>query len=193
LNKPEKHLCIDVDNVLAQTDSVIRRLIRERSSFRVDLRYEHIVTFNYYECSDSRGRGISMAEWTAIHLEFSRSQSITSIEPYPECISVLSSLASRYVLHIVTSRLPCARKPTADWLDSHAFPAHTLHFVGHREKHLLPERFAAAIEDDPEQALCFARAGTPTIVLAHPWNSGCADQLVTRVASWAEIGRLLTE
>lgn len=45
-----KRLCIDIDNVLAQTDVLMRKLIKEHTRTRVELRYEDIVTFDYRQC-----------------------------------------------------------------------------------------------------------------------------------------------
>ena len=41
----KQHLCIDSDNVVAQTDDVMRRVIHEFTGGRVNLRYENIESF----------------------------------------------------------------------------------------------------------------------------------------------------
>ena len=62
-----KRLCIDIDNVLAQTDVLMRKLIKEHTRARVELRYEDIVTFDYRQCEDANGAKITNQEWANIH------------------------------------------------------------------------------------------------------------------------------
>ena len=40
-------LCVDIDNVVAATDEVMRCVIREYTRGRVDLSYEDVVEFDY--------------------------------------------------------------------------------------------------------------------------------------------------
>lgn len=53
-------LCIDIDNVLSQSDKVIRQLILEHTS--VELEYTHVVHYEYHRCRDDHGRAISVDE-----------------------------------------------------------------------------------------------------------------------------------
>ncbi len=77
------HFCIDIDNVIAQTDEVMRRVIEEFTGGRVALKYEDIVTFNYHECRDRKGERITKEEWGQVHDRFSEPQNILGIEPMP--------------------------------------------------------------------------------------------------------------
>jgi len=43
----DARFCIDLDNVLARTDEVMRRVISDFSGGKVQLDYEDIVKFNY--------------------------------------------------------------------------------------------------------------------------------------------------
>jgi predicted RNA-binding protein with RPS1 domain len=63
-----KHFCLDIDNVIAQTDEVMRRVIEEYTGGRVRLSYEGIKEFNYYECRDARGNNITREQWTQVHV-----------------------------------------------------------------------------------------------------------------------------
>lgn len=180
-------LCIDIDNVLAQTDEVVRRLIRQYSAQRVALEYQDVVRFDYWACQDSQGRCISREEWQDIHQIFSRPENILSIEPYPGVQDALRRLGEKYDLLLATSRLPSARKDTIDWLEQHNFPSHSLCFLNHGQKHVSLGKFDAAIEDDREQAHAFARSGTPTLLLAHPWNLVADSPRVKRVPDWPSV------
>ena len=182
-----RRLCVDIDNVVAQTDKVMRRVIREASSEQVALRYEDVTSFNYWECRDSQGRQITRDEWEDIHQRFSESRNIVAIEPYPGVQTHLRQLSDKYEIHLTTSRLPAAELPTTKWLEHHDFPPHQLHFVPHRQKHLSGVRFHMVIEDDRRQAELFACLGIPAFLLAHPWNVVEESDLIKRTNSWAEL------
>lgn len=170
MTDPASWFCIDIDNVIAQTDQVVRRVIATLTKGRVRLEYEDIVEFNYYECEDEQRNRISKKEWIQVHDLFSEPRCLRGIEPMPGAIYGLRRLAKRGTIHLATSRLRKARKATVEWLDKHAFPDHDLHFLKHREKHASLQRFAAAVEDDYEQAKEFAKSGTPCFLIRHPWN-----------------------
>lgn len=167
-----RRICIDIDNVIAQSDTLMRKVIWEITSGRVKLGYEDVQRFNYWECHDPNGNSISKEEWQIIHGTFSEPDKLLSIEPVPGAVEQLGRLAAHYTLHFATSRLPQARRPTIEWLERHRFPSHDLHFLKHGEKHISLGRFDASAEDDPDQAEAFARAGIGmNFVIAHPWNA----------------------
>lgn len=182
-------ICIDIDNVIAQTDGVMRTVIRDVTGGRVDLEYEDVQCFNYWECRDRNGNSITKEDWKAVHAAFSEPRYVGSIEPVPGVQEHLNRLGERYMLHLATSRLPQARKTTIEWLERHRFPPHDLHFLKHGEKHISLGRFDASVEDDPAQACAFANAGfAMNFVIAHPWNTSISDAAtLRRVSSWNEI------
>lgn len=185
-------ICIDIDNVVAQTDEVMRSVIRTHSCRGVDLRYEDVVCFDYWLCRDANGRRIDRNEWTLIHEEFT-SNHLMRIEPFEGVVEHLNRLANTFDIHLVTSRLGHGRKATREWLEKHSIPHDHLHFAQHGEKHLLDEAFAAAVEDDREQAIAFFASGIPAYLMAHPWNSVGSHNPIDRLNSWEEIsGALLT-
>jgi len=137
--QPEKmskpRICVDIDNVLAQTDRVMRRVIWLYTHGRVNYEPEHIVEFNYHECDDSARNRITEPEWKGIHRLFAERGNILSIEPMPGAVEQLQRLSDRFDVHIATTRLPKARRPTIEWLERHGFPPFDLHFLKHGEKH----------------------------------------------------------
>ena len=84
-----RHYCIDIDNVIARTDEVMRRVISDFTGGRVALEYDDIVTFNYHECRGPNGNRITKEEWKQIHNQFSESQNIMNIEPMPGAVEAL--------------------------------------------------------------------------------------------------------
>jgi hypothetical protein len=181
--------CIDIDNCIARTDEVMRRVIAHVTGGRVQLEYKDIVTFNYYECRDRQGNQITKDEWKQVHDVFSEPENLMSVEPMPGAIEGLSRLAERGTVHLATSRLRKARKTTVEWLDTHGFPDHDLHFLKHGEKHGSLKSFTAAVEDHYEQAVAFATIGeTPCFLIRHPWNhSRDAIKGVQWVDNWDDL------
>lgn len=186
-----KNLCIDIDNVVARTDEVMRSVIAEYTSGRVKLTYEEINEFNYFECRDRNGNCITEEEWKHIHNLFSEPRYLWLIQPFPGAVEGLHQLAKRYTLHFATSRMAKARRVTVEWLENHGFPSHDLHFLKHREKHASLRPFSAAIEDDYEQAKSFVSDGdTPCFLLRHPWNQ---EKPISKGIQWVNDWNDLTE
>lgn len=147
-------LCIDIDNVVAATDAVMREVIREHSRQKVDLKYEDVVCFEYWLCRDAKGRRLDRGEWDIVHRVFTR-EHLPRIRPVTGARTGLERLASKYEIHLVTSRLAEGKAETAKWLIDHEIPHNELHFSRHGEKHLISKKFAAAIDDDREQGYAF--------------------------------------
>lgn len=190
--QPRPRLCIDIDNVIAQSDALMRQVIAEVTGGRVELRYEDVVEFDYRQCPDPRGACLQRDEWTQVHDVFS--DRVLQVEPYPGIQAILKELSETFELHLATSRLYRARAGTIAWLERHDFPQDLrLHFLRSGEKHLAVGRFFASVEDELAQAVSFAQAGIHSFVLAHPWNAKGQDGLVHRYASWPEIKDALLE
>lgn len=181
--------CVDIDNVVAATDRVMRKAIFDFTSGRVDLAYEDILDFDYWKCRDRNGNRISEDEWSTIHKVFSSPRYLWAIEPVPGAIDGLKALSDFGRLHLVTSRLACGRRPTVEWLEFYDVPPHSLYFVSHREKHASFHPFDVAIEDDYTQALAFAtQSAASCILLSHPWNSHKDPHpRIERVLGWRDV------
>ncbi len=187
-----KHLCFDIDNVLAQTDQAMRKVIREFTRGRVDLEYEHVIDFAYYECKDAGGNSITRGEWAEIHELFSEPEILLTIQPFTGVQANLRHLSEEYEIHFATSRLPKARRTTIEWLERHAFPAHNLHFLKHGKKHESLCRLEAAVEDEYEQARAYVEIGIPCYLIKHPWNANKPSQPnLFWVVGWPELVKQL--
>lgn len=187
---PTIRYCIDIDNVIAQTDRVMRRVIAKFTKGRVRLTYEDVVEFNYHECKDKQGNRISKKQWNQVHNFFSEPRYLRAIEPMPEAIYGLRRLAKHGTIHLATSRIRKARRATVVWLDKHGLPDHQLHFLKHGEKHLSLQPFTAAVEDDYEQAKAFGKSGTPCFLIRHPWNM---TKPPTKNVEWVDDWKELTK
>ena len=74
-------VCIDIDNVLARTDEVMREVIYEYTHGRVKFDYRHIVEFEYWKCKDQSGNSITKKQWTKIHELFSEPRYLWKVLP----------------------------------------------------------------------------------------------------------------
>jgi cytidine deaminase len=184
---PKPRLCVDIDNVIADSDPLMRRIITEVTKGRVQLEYGDVKNFNYWQCSDRNAEQLDRSDWDKVHTIFS--ERVRDVEPYPKAQPALRRLGEVFDIHLVTSRKYAAREGTVQWLSDNGFPENLrLHFLEWREKHLALGRFFAAVEDELEQAVSFAHAGIHSFLYAHPWNASLeADSLLHRLPSWDEI------
>ena len=188
MTKASVAFCVDIDNVIAQTDEVMRRVIADYTGNRVQLAYRDVTDYDYCKCSDTGGNTISRREWDEIHGLFSEPQYLMKIEPMAGAVEALHALAERGAVHLATSRLPQAQEATLDWLKARGLSGFDLRFLPHRQKHLHFQQVTAVIEDDYEQAVLFAGQGTPSFLLEHPWN--VARDRIENVywsETWAEL------
>lgn len=185
-------LCIDIDNVLSQSDKVMRQLIHEHTG--VELEYTHIVHYEYHRCCDDRGRSITSDEWHAVHDAFSDPDVIRSLDPIADVQVHLSDLVEYYELNLVTSRKAHAHAATRDWLQQNQFPPHALHFIRRGSKSTAVSSVLAAVEDDAEEASLFAEAGILCFLLEHPWNAQAdPHRKIMRLPDWEAIKNALVE
>ncbi len=188
-NRPTRPaICVDIDNVISRTDEVIRFLVQTHTESRVRLKYEDIVCFDYWRCRDSTGGQITREEWGRIHEEFLENH-LSLVEVWDDAPPALEHLNQTLDVHIATSRGERARSATTAWLREHRIPYAELHCVGAGEKHLIDRGFAAAIEDDREQAYALFSVGVPVYLLARPWNHIGRHSPLKRLGDWAAIAR----
>ena len=179
-------LCIDIDNVVAATDAVMREVIRQYSREEADLKYEDVVCFDYWLCRDAKGRRLDRSEWDEVHRAFTQ-EHLPRIRPVTGARTGLERLASKYEIHLVTSRLAEGKAETVKWLTDQDIPHDALHFSRHGEKQLINKKFVAAIDDDREQGYAFSAQGVRAFLMAHPWNRVGEYSSLIRCNTWAEL------
>lgn len=179
-------VCVDIDNVIAKTDKVLRKVIRAHSKLHVDLTYIDVVCFEYWMCRDSTGRRFDKSEWKKIHEEFTHNY-LLQILPFDNVNRYLKTISGMFDVHLATSRLDDGQEATRMWLNQHGMPYRKLHFVPEGTKHLINEQFVAAIEDDREQGYAFYSKGVVVFLLAHPWNVIGPYSPLNRVKDWDQV------
>jgi 5' nucleotidase, deoxy (Pyrimidine), cytosolic type C protein (NT5C) len=181
-------LCVDLDNVIAGSDAVMRRVIRDFTGGKVNLEEHHIREFNYHECFDDAGHHTEEKDWPEIHELFSEPRHLWLVQPYPGAVDCLRTLRARFEIHLATSRLPEARGTTIAWLENHNIPIDDVHFLRRGKKHTSLGKFAAAVEDDYEQGAAFASSGTLCYLMDRPWNHSKAPaDKIKWVQDWKEL------
>lgn len=184
MDKPA--ICIDVDNVIALTDKVMREVIRSVSNSAVDLDYEDVVCFEYWKCRDKSGKKFDREEWHKIHQVFTLDH-LLRIAPVPGVGQYLAQLGEHFAIHLATARLEEGRSATIEWLSGNNIPYDEVHFVQSGTKHLIQVPFVAGIEDEREQGYTFFSKGIEAFILAHPWNHLGQHSPLQRVQNWAEL------
>ncbi len=183
-------ICIDIDNTIADADSVLRSLIQTVSLGRVKLSRRDVVRYEYLRCRDAGGQCISSREWQEVLAEFYR-EGLSNAAPLSGVSISLAHLQESFEIHIVTARDSGCSQLTGKWLSHYQIPYDALHFVTHGEKHKLPVEFTCAIEDDREQAYAFYSIGIPAILLSQPWNVVGPHSPLKRLPDWGTIEKHL--
>lgn len=185
-------LYFDIDNVLADTDPVIRRIIYEYTKGRVNLSQEDVVEFNYCLCPDKNGHLLSRSEWIDVHSIFSTPEIIGSIELFPKVKDNLKHLSQQYKIKLATSRHPTTKTSTLSWLEKNQLEGYQVHFLEPGKKHKVLNSGALIVEDHYEQAVAFAQNGTRCFLFEYPWNVGKKPlRNLQWVKGWNELVNLL--
>lgn len=188
---------IDIDNVLADTDDLIRSLIFDTTNGRVEFQYEDIRQFAYTECADRNGNSPTRDEWLAAHSAFARPENIRKLLPKQGAVDAVSSISSVVGVAYVTARNPSARKATADWLSLHGFPGGQLLFVSPGQKPSVARDALGAVDDNLGEVEAYAASGLELpVIFDHPWNRDEGERLdsrIRRVRYWEELHQLILE
>ncbi len=185
-------ICIDIDNTVADTDTVMRHLMRAVSAGRVDLDHEDVICYEYWKCRDARGNRLTSEEWKKVVSDF-HTEGLLDAQPYEDVVPQLERLKDVFEVHLVTSRDSASAPLTRSWLSQHGIPHDFVHFVRHGEKHRLPIGFSYAVDDDREQAYAFYAIGVPAIVVSQPWNHLDRHSPIERLSGWKTIATRMIE
>lgn len=171
-------LGVDLDNVLAQTDYLIRELIKKM--FNIRLEQHDIVKFNYWQC------GISKTQNQTVLARFHDVECI-KVKPIKLAVQTLQSLRNNCKIYVITSRPPATRKLTIRWLKAYKIPYYKL--IHRKFKRQSRVNFDAFVEDNRQTAYSMARRGVRSFLLDYPWNQAnlVDPSNLFRVKSWQEI------
>lgn len=174
-------LYLDIDDCVADSGDTLRNVIKVVTKGHVNLRYEHILDYEYTLNKDDNGHSINLREWDEAHAIFATAEVLSGIKPFPDAIEAIKELKGLFDVHFITTRLHSARVPTIQWLDGLGVGPYSVHFVTKRKKHeAASDSVVAAVEDDPVQAELYWRKGIKCFVPARPWNTVVSN----RYSSW---------
>ena len=171
-------LGVDLDNVIAYTDRLLRKKIFDL--FGIRLEQENVIHYEYWRCGISKEQfRIILERFHKIDCEF--------VEPIKKAIDALNVLHDKFEIHIVTSRFPESLKMTEDWLRNNSVPYDKLEF--HENKNESRIKYRTFIEDYRETAYGMAERGIISFLLDYPWNQPAPvdPPNLFRVDSWNEI------
>jgi len=179
-------IAMDLDNVIADSDRVIRGIIHRISG--VHLTQDDIRFYDYHKVLVSRGIEISEAlriEHEALETFHTRaSMDVNPVHGAQQGMSQLES--SGWLPVIVTSRPASSANATKDWLREKEIPYHSILFT--EDKAQKGSRWKILVEDAPHHALAASEAGVYVVLVDYPWNRGiCRSENIHRVGGWSEI------
>jgi uncharacterized HAD superfamily protein len=172
---------IDLDNVLAATDPLIRELLASRHGLYLQI--ENVVEFDYAMCGATREQSDDV-------LHFFHSKACAAVALEEGASNALLQIQRLYRVRIVTSRPEATRTLTEEWLVANGIVFDELVFTN--EKAQLCLGSVALVDDSHANAVDVASAGIPVLLLDKPWNRKPLPDLVQRIFSWPDGVRWLT-
>lgn len=168
---------VDIDNVIAQTDPELRKLIGLKTG--ISLRQEDVIYYEYSRC------GISRQDEQQAMRDFEE-WACSDLELVPWSVESLAQLRTRgYRIVLITSRNPVIKGKTEEWLKKRSVPYDALLFEEGRNK--LAHGCHFFVEDNAEVAMSLAKSGTVVFLFDYPWNHDLDHPNVIRVWGWPQV------
>ena len=178
---PLSVFAVDIDNVLADTDSVVRKIIRDL--YDVPSTPDDITAWDY---SSSLPISAKQERFVIdkLHREF-----LPSIQVVSGASFVMSHLSRLAPIWIITARPEWSRPETEKWLTDAGIHYDTLVFSTKKSESSVPAIFF--VDDNPRTANQLIVKSIKTLLMDRPWNRELIDSdLLTRVFSWLDIQRI---
>jgi len=172
-----KILGVDLDNVISDTDSLIRSMIYEL--FEIKLEQNDITDFLLSNCCITEKQSNYL-------FEIFHEQRCSEANPIEGAVEILKKITNKYEIHIVTSRPEFTKEKTVNWLVENNVTYERIDFCN--DKHNSPIAYDTFIEDNPETVYNMAKKGIRSLLYDYPWNQNLKEKLnIFRVFSWDEI------
>ncbi len=169
---------VDIDNVIADTEKELRRLIREKKG--LSLSREDITSYNL-----DGVRGLSQVDLAGIYDEFKDGGIFLGLEVIEGARETLERLSLRHRVVLVTSRPRTVEDKTRSWLARERIPFHELHFATESKVNGIP--YELFLEDQDNFARELADDGTYVLLFDAPWNRHVEHENISRVYSWSDV------
>jgi len=183
-------LGVDLDGVIADTDAVFRKYIKEITG--VSSTRDMITSYFYEECLH-----ISKEDVEKVYKVMQSDSGWKELPVLAGAKETLNDLAKSYEIFIITARPVESKAQTEDFLKKHGIPVKEIYFINGTQRKLdiikgLPFEVSAFIEDRLDFAAEIARSGINTYLMDYPWNR-TAEKIpnLYRVLNWKQIGSAL--
>lgn len=178
MGKPKRFVIgVDIDNVLTDTDTKIRELIKKYLG--IDAQGEDIIDWHYH-----RSLPITQEDESYI-FDLFHQYHCQELNIIPNSKESLDSLSKYSLIYLITNRPKFTSHSTKSWLNQHNIHFDKITFTKDKEYYFQDMSFL--VEDKGETALSFANLGKPVFLLDHPWNHSFFHDNIIRVSSWLEI------
>lgn len=185
----------DLDDVILDFHGVLNLYHNER--FGTSFSKEHFTSWHVHDLW-----GCSKEEAANRILDFYESPEHWKAIPMVGAVEAVKNLKHFHELHIITAKPEDLRERTLKWLDKYFLDMFSgVHFANHlgggprRSKGEVAKEFGIEIfvEDALKNAEDVASYDIPVLLFDSPWNQGEVKAPITRVHSWDEIIKVLSE
>jgi uncharacterized protein len=171
---------VDIDNVVADTEKELRRVLRKR--WGIGLEREDITDYALKNLP-----GIDGETYAELVELFREGGIFLDLDVFDGAKETLERLVSKYEVHLVTSRPERVRDKTLEWLKMHEIPYNKLIFSEHTK--LNGVQYELFIEDQENFAVELAESGAFVLLFDAPWNRHVEHVNIDRVYGWDDIQR----
>lgn len=171
---------VDIDNVIADTEKELRRLLFERRGVR--LTREDITSYSLENIA-----GITRDDLSDILGMFNDGDIFLNLEAIPGARETLEMLGKKHSIVLVTSRPQGVEGHTRRWLKRERIPFDGLLFATETKVNGTP--YELFIEDQDRFAVELAEDGTFVLLFDAPWNRHVEHDNISRVYSWEDVQR----
>lgn len=184
-------IAIDLDNVIAKTDTKIREIIKSLSG--ISLVQDDIQRWDYSEVLMCKGLDAQQAEEImGLTMGQFHEHDCFEVEPLTRAVDIIFEIhhAGLEVM-IVTGRKKTRKceELTKRWLREQLIPDSWL--LMEENKSSICTQWSFLIEDAPHHAQDVANAGIPVLLFDYPWNRSISHRLVKRISGWDEVRSLV--
>lgn len=171
---------VDIDNVIADTEKELRRVLLETKGIR--LNREDITNYSLNDIG-----GIDPETLRELLAMFNEGDVFSGLEVIDGASETLELLMKAHRVELVTSRPEKLRLQTEAWLARNNVPYHELKFASHSKVNGVP--YELFLEDQDNFARELAESGTFVLLFDAPWNRHVEHENIDRVYSWEDVQR----
>jgi len=169
---------VDIDNVIADTEKELRRLLNERKG--LNLTREDITSYTLENIA-----GIERGDLKDILDMFNHGDIFLNLEVAEGARETMERLAEKHEVVLVTSRPAGVEAHTRTWLKRNEIPFHRLVFADGTKVNDIP--YELFLEDQGNFACELAESGTFVLLFDAPWNRDVSHDNMDRVYSWDDV------